>query len=321
MKRWLKYVVLLVAAAVLIVGLWAPSYAITKDGKYKFVYCTGGTSSAYYRPTLKGLEEAGKMFDVEWEFVGPVENDIPKIVTATEAVISDPEVDGIICLIYDPISHDEVIQTAIDRGIAVVSANADDEDTPNARMAYIGDTSYGQGRFAGKKLLELLGEGPGKVAIFMWGPQIQLKDRARGIADIIEPHGWLVDETSAGVTDVTIIAGMIESYYRAHPDCVAIVGCDGQSTPATGIAIRKIGKGKAIGAGFDLVAATLDAIDDGYMDFTFDQMPYKYGFYSIAVLYHYLKYDMYPSDVVTKGSIVDASNVVEVMKLMEKGYR
>ena len=321
MKRWLKYVVLLVAAAVLIVGLWAPSYAKTKDGKYKFVYCTAGTAGDFYLPIQKGLKDAAEMFGVEVEFVGPVENDVPKLVTSMYAVIANPEVDGMIVQIYDHVSQDDAIQAAMDQGIPVITACADDENTPNARMVFVGDTMVGQGRVAGEKLLELLGEGPGEVAIFQVISHQALIDRAQGIRDILEPHGWTIEETVAGVDDITTIAGMIESYYRAHPDIDAIVGVDGNSSPAVGIAMRKIGKGKVVAAGFDLVAATLDAIKDGYVVFTFDQIPYKYGFYPVALLYHYLEYGLAPADMKTGGALVDISNVDETIRLMELGYR
>ena len=324
MRRWLKYVVLVVAVAVLVVGLWVPSYAKTAEGKYKFVYVAAVVGDPYYRPIRQGLDDAEKLLDVEVHFTGPMEADITKFVDAIAAAAADPEVDGIVTWIMDPVAQDDVIADAIKKGVPVITANADDEETPNARLSYIGDTMVGHGHILGKHLVELMDEKglEGTVGIFMWGPQIGLLDRSKGVQEILNQHNIKSEETICGTSDTTTMAGMMESYVIAHPDCVAICGMDGASTPGVGMAIRNLGlKGKILGAGFDLVPATLDAVKDGYTQFTVDQTPYLYGFYSIIALYLYKEYDIYPSNILTGGAVVDASNVDKIMALMKEGYR
>jgi simple sugar transport system substrate-binding protein len=58
-----------------------------------------------------------------------------------------------------------------------------------------------------------------------------------------------------------------------------------------------------------------------YVKFTIDQQPYLQGFQTVMMLYLYKEFGLAPTDINTGVAIVDKSNVDEVEKLSETGYR
>jgi len=119
-----------------------------------------------------------------------------------------------------------------------------------------------------------------------------------------------------------VAVSTFESWLLANPDAKGIFSVDQTGTTAHGTVIRNLGlKGQIVSGGWDLAPATLQNIIDGYTQFTIDQTPYLQGYYPVVGLYLYLKYGIAPSDVDTGATIVDASNVHDVIALSQAGYR
>ena len=131
MKRWLKCLLLPLVVGALIVGLCGSSFAKTKDGKWLIVWVSGNVYGDWTAPVKKGMKDAAELFgNVEWRWMGPTDNDVAKIINTQWAAVNDPEVDGIVTDIYDPIAHEDVIQAAYDNGIALVTVWGDEPDAP-----------------------------------------------------------------------------------------------------------------------------------------------------------------------------------------------
>jgi simple sugar transport system substrate-binding protein len=65
----------------------------------------------------------------------------------------------------------------------------------------------------------------------------------------------------------------------------------------------------------------LEMIRDGYLLQTIDQQLYVQGYQTIVSLYLYRQYGLRPSGYINTSSVVDASNVDVVSRLMDAGYR
>ena len=320
MKRLSTLILLGAVILGMVVGSLEVSYAAGKK-EYEFVWVFHATGIDFAKPVIQGVKDAGRLLGVEARVAGPVEVDIPEQVAALNATI-DAGVDGIIVSILDPKALDEAIQRAMDKGIPVIAGNVDD-NTPNARMAFVGANLYQEGQRAGELLIERASLRKGdKVGLFMCSPHISLRQRCDGIRKVLDEHGVLYDETVAG-EDMTKAIGVVESYYLGHPDVKALYGADGITTPAIAQFLKSHPElwGKVHGCGHDLIPLTLEGIKDGYMDFTMDQQPYLQGFYPVIELWLYHEYGIYPASVDTGGGFVDRSNVEKVMELAQKGYR
>src|SRR6185295_14945389 len=76
--------------------------------------------------------------------------------------------------------------------------------------------------------------------------------------------------------------------------------------------IQKHGlKGKVIGGGYDLLPATLNLINEGFLNFTIDQQPYLQGFQPVIQLFLYKLSGglMFPSETNTGLLFVTKANV------------
>ena len=75
-------------------------------------------------------------------------------------------------------------------------------------------------------------------------------------------------------------------------------------------------------AGFYLDLPTLEAIRDGEMLFTVDQQQFWRGYMPVLAIVHHIRYGLTQANYFLSGpNIINASNVEEVISLVEKGYR
>jgi len=111
------------------------------------------------------------------------------------------------------------------------------------------------------------------------------------------------------------------NFFRAHTDTVAATSvCD----VVDGLLSAKADSGKAdlIITGYDIVAQSLAAIQDGRQAFTIDQQQFWRGYMPVLLLTHYIKYGLVEANYFLTGpTIVDKTNVDQVAKLVKAGYR
>jgi simple sugar transport system substrate-binding protein len=79
--------------------------------------------------------------------------------------------------------------------------------------------------------------------------------------------------------------------------------------------------GEIYATSHDTSPEVFQMIQDGYLLQTIDQQPYMQAFQSIISLYLYHQYGMRPSGFINTSSVVDRSNVDNVVQLVEMGYR
>ena len=153
----------------------------------------------------------------------------------------------------------------------------------NDRLAYIGQDLYASGQALGRRIVDLVGEGP--VVGFIATPgQLNIQPRLDGAKEAIKASGKkiILEEVATGPT-VNEEVSRVDAYYVGHKDVKGMFAVDAGSTMAVGKAMEKYGlhaKGVRAG-GFDLLPGTLDAIANDNLDFTIDQQAYLQGFYTV----------------------------------------
>ncbi|MBD3308779.1 substrate-binding domain-containing protein [candidate division KSB3 bacterium] len=295
-----------------------------QEPKYRFALVVHVAGTPFWTPVKKGAEDAAQLVGVEAQFMGPEEFSIQREVDFLESAIAQG-FDGIGVAIADREALDKPIANAREKGIPVIAFNIDDNTTPNERMAFVGQSFIIAGNLVGEHLLEgeeipedaeavvLIGE-PGNSA---------LEDRATGIEQIlVDKYGIKTERFSAPLADPSTAIDMLKSYIRSHENLKIIAATEFASAFA-GKAMEELGMepGQLLVAGFDLVPDQLDMIKKGYVKFTIDQQPYLQGFQTVMMLYLHKEFGLAPTDINTGVAIVDQSNVDEVVKLSEMGYR
>ena len=258
----------------------AGSSGLPTHPEWKFVFVNHVTTNPFFVPTQYGIADACAMLGCTSQWTGSQTSIASEMVNAMNTAITE-KVDGIAVALVDQHAFNGPVKRALEAGIPVFSYNADTKG--NDRLAYIGQDLYASGQALGRRVVELVGEGP--VVGFIATPgQLNIQPRLDGARDAIKASGKAItlEEVATGPT-VNEEVSRVDAYYVGHKDLKGMFAVDAGSTMAVGKAMQKYGlhaKGVRAG-GFDLLPETLDAIASDHLDFTIDQQAYLQGFYTV----------------------------------------
>jgi simple sugar transport system substrate-binding protein len=284
--------------------------------RWKFVFINHVTTNPFFTPTQYGAQDACALLNCEFQFTGSKDSNVAEMVNATNAAIS-AKADGIAVAVVDKDAFRGPVDQALDAGIPVVSYNADGarDDKGTNRLAYIGQGLYESGFALGQRALDA-GLESGEVVGFIATPgALNIQPRIDGASDAIKQSGKSLKFTPVGTNaDVTRGLSIIDAYAQGHPDLAGMLAVDAGSTQSIGQVVQKYSmrdKGLKVAGGFDLVPATLNAINGGSLDYTIDQQPYLQGFLPVLYLYLYKLSGglMFPSETNTGLLFVTKDNV------------
>jgi simple sugar transport system substrate-binding protein len=297
-------------------GARGSAYAASGSGglpshpEWKFVFVNHVTTNPFFVPTQYGIADACNAFGCTYQWTGSQTSVASEMVNAMNTAIT-AKVDGIAISLVDLHAFNEPTKRALDAGIPVFSYNADAKG--NDRLAYIGQDLYASGEALGRRIVELVGEGP--VVGFIATPgQLNIQPRLDGAKAAIKASGKKIEltEVATGPT-VNEEVSRVDSYYVGHKDVKGMFAVDAGSTMSVGKAMEKYGLAKqgVHAGGFDLLPQTLDAIAKGDLDFTIDQQPYLQGFYTVMemAMFKYSGGLTGPSEINTGLKFVTKSNV------------
>ena len=257
--------------------------------EYKFVFVNHVTTNSFFVPTQYGIEDADALLGTSSQWTGSEKSDVQEMVDALDTAISG-NADGIAVSIIDPQAFNGSIQRALDEGIPVIAYNANGkEGQDNPSLAYVGQDLFLSGVEMGKRIVDLVGEGP--VALFIATPgSLNIQPRIDGVVQAIKDSGADIEysEIATGAAEADEL-NRIDSYYQGHKDVKGMFAVDAGSTAGVAQVMEKYGlheKGVR-GGGYDLVPKTVELLKAGHIDFTIDQQPYLQGFYPVVQLYLY----------------------------------
>jgi simple sugar transport system substrate-binding protein len=282
---------------------------------WKFVFVNHVTTNPFFVPTQYGIADACAAFGCSYQWTGSETSVASQMVNAMNTAITG-KVDGIAVSLVDEHAFNEPTKKALEAGIPVFSYNADAKG--NDRLAYIGQDLYASGQALGRRIVELVKEGP--VVGFIATPgQLNIQPRLDGAKQAIKASGAKIElaEVATGPT-VNEEVSRVDAYYVGHKDVKGMFAVDAGSTMAVGKTIEKYGlaaKGVHAG-GFDLLPGTLDAINSGNLDFTIDQQPYLQGFYTLMemAMFKYSGGLVGPAEINTGLKFVTKSSVEPYLK-------
>jgi ABC-type sugar transport system substrate-binding protein len=313
---WLLGVILVLSMSFIGFGCRdkAAEEEVVAEKAYKFTFITHDAGTPFFAPTIVGMNDAAEAFGVEVEFIGPKTYDVAAQVDMIESAIQGG-IDGLATTLPDTDAYDGMVQKALDMGIPVIGYNTDDDTSPNARMAFVGQDMVKAGMAMGEEIKKSLPDG-GKVILCTCCPgHSALEARLKGTRMALDGSNvTVVEPVLVYGTDLTEAVSKIEASHLANPDISGFYSVDAY-TEAIGryISINDL-HDKLLGGGFDLVPATLDYIKEDALQFTIGQNPYSQGFFPIVLLWLYLEKGIYPVTVDTGAEIIDKSNIDAIIE-------
>jgi simple sugar transport system substrate-binding protein len=228
-------------------------------------------------------------------------------------------------------SFDSIIDEAESNGIIVTSQNTELPLAQAKYMAngfgYVGAKNYDAGHALGAEAVKRFGLKSGDRAM-VWGllSQPSRGERTKGVIDAFNEAGLTVDYIeidSATNADPAAGTATFTGYVSANPDVKVVVTDHGGLTATAATYLQAAGKqpGDIKMAGFDLSAATTDAIKAGWMNLVIDQQEWLQGYLPILQICLTKVYGFSGLDINTGAGFVDASNVDFIAPLAAKNIR
>lgn len=216
MKKYLK-ISLVISLILLFCGSNLYFLHLLKDKKVenepikpKIVLISHIKTNPYWINIREGAERAAKERGAVIEFLGPTtastEEGLKLFEMATSAKVS-----GIITYVQEEGKYKNKINSAMEKGIPVVTIDSDEEDSN--RIAYVGTDNILAGQAAGAEMIKQVGT-EGKVAIVIGGKEVKnQKERVEGFKNYITLNSNLkivdIDSSDAMLLEAEIITRKI----------------------------------------------------------------------------------------------------------------
>jgi simple sugar transport system substrate-binding protein len=300
------------------------------EGK-QFVFFPGGPeggsfASIVYNGAVLAAEHTGCEVTYVWSDWNPAK----MVQQFKEAIARRP--DGIAIMGHPgEAALGPLVDEARAQGIVVTTQNVNLPDYEAAYkadgMGYVGQGLYSSGASLGQGAIKQCGLQAGDKAL-VWGlmGQEARGQRTKGAVDAFEKAGLTVEylEISDAVNkDAATGTPVFSSFAAANPDLKAVVTDHGALTATLGTYMRAAGKkpDEICGAGFDLSAATAQAIEEGFVHVVLDQQPFLQGYLPIVQLYLTTKFGFAGMHIDTGAALITKDNIEMVAPLAAEAIR
>ncbi len=266
------------------------------EGKPHVAFVTNGIAS-FWVIAEKGAKDAAEKFAVDLDVKMPAEGVADQRRMVEELLVR--KVDGIA---ISPIDADN--QASFLREVAKKTRLiTQDSDAPKSnRICYVGMDNYEAGRMCGQLVKKALPEG-GSVIIFVGRlGQENARLRRQGVIDellgrsndssrydepgqVLKGDKYEILDTRTDDFDFAKAKALAQDAIVKYPKLGCMVGLFAYNPPIMLEALKNAGKLKTIKVvGFDEDDPTLKGIQDGDVEGTIVQNPYKYGYESVRIL-------------------------------------
>jgi ribose transport system substrate-binding protein len=239
----------------------------------------------FWSPMEVGMKAAvGKLPGCEASWQGPQNARVAEQRRLIENYVAQG-VKGLAISPLEPEAIQPVIDDLVAKGINVVCI---DSDIPTSkRLAYIGTNNFRAGSVLGRKLLQLMGDRPGKAVAFVGTLSAEnARDRLEGIKDALSRSKIEIADVKQDNTDKGKARRNVEDTLQAMPDVNILIGLWSYNLPAIAEAVKQSGKRSKITViGFDAEPGTIQSLKEGAVDATVVQKPYYFGYLAVMLLY------------------------------------
>ncbi|HEY6495592.1 MAG TPA: substrate-binding domain-containing protein [Trebonia sp.] len=286
-----------------------------KTPPWKFYFVNHVTTNAFFTPTQYGMADAAALLGLPAPVWGGSNNSVISQMVSTFETDVAAGAAGIALAAISATAFTSAVSNAMDKGIPVVTYNADGEYVNGKavigtnRLCYIGQSLYTSGQSMGEQIKAVV---PGGGDIVIFTPEVgtgNTQPRYDGAASVLG-SSYTVSEIATGAEESVEPAAM-KAYLLAHKSSLkGAFAVDSGDTEFLGAQLKSLGMSIPAG-GFDTTGQTVPNIQNGTLSFTIYQDPYLQGF--LPVLYLYLFNIsggvLVPPDTDTGLSVVTKNNV------------
>lgn len=303
-------------------GLMSVASAQDADELRIVVVSHGQAADPFWSVVQRGTDQASQDMGVTVEYQAPTTFDMVAMSQLIDAAVAS-EPDGIVVSIPDAEALTPAIQGALDAGIPVISINSGAEASVDlGLLTHVGQTEYEAGLGGGQRMGE---EGvTTAICLIHEAGNAGLEERCSGFTDGLAESGGTVEQLVVDLNNPTEAQQRVEAALTENPDVNGIMALGPTGAMPALMAIEAAGVQDSVQlATFDLSPEMLQGIQDGTVLFAIDQQQYMQGYLSVVLMTQYLRNgNMVANDVVMTGpGFVDATNVEQVIQLVEEGTR
>ncbi|UYG03560.1 sugar ABC transporter substrate-binding protein [Halomonas sp. LR3S48] len=284
----------------------------------RFIMVTHGVPSDPFWSVVKnGAEDAAEQVGATLEYRAPSTFDMAQMQQLIDAAVASGP-DGLIVSFTDEDALGGVVQKAADNNIPVITINSGgDVASQYGTRLHIGQSEYEAGKQAAERMREM-GAEKGLCVNHEQGNQ-GLDRRCDGFSEGFDGNA----EQLATSHDPVEIRNAIVAYLNQHDDIDAILTLGTLAAEPLVRAMREHGATDMFTLGtFDLSPSTLEALEQGELDFAIDQQQYLQGYLPVIFLDQFVKNGMLPAgDVPTGPGFVTQENASQVIELSKQGIR
>ena len=314
-----KTMIPLITCAML-VGLL--STAVGQQSKMKIAVIPKGTTHIFWKSVENGARTAGKEFNVEVIWKGPLkENDRSQQIAIVEQFASE-NVSGIALAPLDNVALQRPVAAAMQKKIPVVIFDsALKGESGKDFVSYIATNNKKGGFLGGEHLAKLLG-GKGKVVMLRYQVgSASTMEREEGFLEAIGTSKGvevILGNRHAGATAgeaKTAAMNIVDKLKEAQ----GIFCPNESSTFGMLLALRQtnlVGKVKFVG--FDTSPPLIDALEKGDLDALVAQDPTRMGYESVKLIAQHLQGKKVPATIDTGVRLITRENLnsPEIRKLL-----
>ena len=220
---------------------------------------------------------------------------------------------------------------ARERGILLTSGNSQLSDLfdeyRQSGFGFVGMDNYRSGRLVAGATIKNAGLKEGdRVMVYGLLSQDERGKLERGALDVYEENNMTIDyiEISPEVNaDPSLAVPILVAYIERTPDVKSIITSHGTVTGFLGKALKEAGKepGEIFGAGYDIVPAAVEAVQEGYVHVLFDQNLFLQGFLPVVQCVLSSTYAIPGLDIDTGIGLVTPDNIEQLIPEIEAGIR
>jgi ribose transport system substrate-binding protein len=252
-------------------------------GNEEYVLVAVSVGNAYWIDARDGFNDAARELGVRGVFTGPQGSDVKQQVDIIETAITRG-VKGLIVVPAEPEAVIPSINRAIAAGIPVITQ---DTDSPKSqRYTFIGTGNFEAGRLGGELLAKEIG-GKGEVAFLTIPGQWNLEERRRGYEAALANYPDIkVVAIGNDQAEESQAASQAKSILQAHPNLAGFGCVDAAGGAGAAVAVRDAGKkGKIKIIAMDRNEATLDFIEQGFIQASLAQRSYTMAYLGLRMLH------------------------------------
>jgi len=268
-------------------------------------------SNPFFAPSHTGAIDAaaelskklGTNIKIEWRT--PVSEDAQKQADAIEQLVASG-VDGIALAASDAKILKSAVNSAIDKGVPIVTFDSDVPDSK--RLAYVGVDNFSFGQSIARELAKSMGN-KGTIAILAGNQTANnLQDRVRGVRDVIskEFKDIKIKDAYYHPENPQDSVKTVEQVQAANPDITGWAMVGGWPL-MTANALDKV-KGKAKVVAADALQAQIEYVKKGEVEVLLAQPVYDYGFTAVTILMDKIVSNKSPKDPIVKAELVPVTS-------------